>query len=298
VDARPSLALDEAEASFQAIVDPYARADFFVAFGPEGAEVEEGFVTFPTLPGGFLMKVGRLKAAFGKVNTFHAHALPWTDRPLVNQNLLGGEEGLADSGVSISRLLPSDLVFLEATGEVYRGESEMFQGPRRRDLTVVGRLRAYRDLGESSNFDLGASFARGHNDVGADRTTRVLGVDATFRWRPLRRAIYRRLLARTELMWSRRELEDDTARAFGVYLSGEYQLARRWFAGVRLDQSERAAAPSLRDRGASLLLTYRPSEVGQVRGQLRRTRYAEGHTASELLFQFLFSIGAHGAHTF
>ena len=64
---RPALQLDEAEMSFQAIVDPYARADFFLSASPEGLDVEEGFVTFPTLPGGLLMKVGKLKAQFGKV---------------------------------------------------------------------------------------------------------------------------------------------------------------------------------------------------------------------------------------
>jgi hypothetical protein len=35
-----------------------------------------------------------------------------------------------------------------------------------------------------------------------------------------------------------------------------------------------------------------------VRTQFRRTRFGEGHTANEFLFQFLFSIGAHGAHAF
>ena len=30
----------------------------------------------------------------------------------------------------------------------------------------------------------------------------------------------------------------------------------------------------------------------------RRTHYAEGLTANELVVQFLFSIGAHGAHAF
>jgi hypothetical protein len=52
------------------------------------------------------------------------------------------------------------------------------------------------------------------------------------------------------------------------------------------------------DQGPSALITYWPSEFSQIRGQYRRTRYAEGVTADELLFQFLFSIGAHGAHTF
>jgi hypothetical protein len=298
-DPRPSLEMEEAEASFQAVVDPYARADFFLAFGPEGVEIEEGFLTFPTLPGGLLAKVGKLKASFGKVNTLHAHALPWTDRPLVNVNLLGGDEGLADSGISLSRLVPVPGLFVEATGEVYRGESEgLFAAPSRDDLTWLGRLRAYRDLTESSNLELGGSFVQGHNGATADTTTRVAGVDATFRWRPLRRAIYRRFLARTELMWSRRELEAAAPDAFGFYVFGEYQFARRWFVGGRFDQSERADDPSLRDRGGSLMFTFWPSEFSQVRGQYRRTRYGEGITANEFLFQFLFSIGAHGAHPF
>ena len=54
----------------------------------------------------------------------------------------------------------------------------------------------------------------------------------------------------------------------------------------------------MRDTGQSLTLTYWPSEFSQVRGQLRRTRYAEGPVANEFLFQFQFSIGAHGAHPF
>ena len=89
-----------------------------------------------------------------------------------------------------------------------------------------------------------------------------------------------------------------TASAFGYYASGEYQFARRWFAGARWDWSERAADPNAKDKGESLLLTYWPSEFSQVRGQYRRTSYAEGIVANELLFQLLFSIGAHGAHTF
>ena len=46
------------------------------------------------------------------------------------------------------------------------------------------------------------------------------------------------------------------------------------------------------------MLTYWPSEFSQVRGQYRRTAYADGPTANELLFQLQFAIGAHGAHPF
>jgi len=298
IEPRPALQLDEAELSLQAVVDPYARADFFLAASPEGLEVEEGFLTFSSLPGGLLMKVGKLKAQFGKVNTLHAHAMSWVDQALVVKNLLGGDEGLNDSGISVSKLIPNSLLFLEATGEIYQGQNELFTSHTRGNLAYVGRLRGYRDVTEGTNLDVGTSIAYGHNAVGEDFTTRVIGVDATVRYRPLRRAIYRRFIGRTELMWSRQGQEAGDMNAFGLYGSADYQFARRWFAGARYDWSERAYDSTLVDKGPSLLVTYWPSEFSQIRGQYRRTRYAEGATANELLFQFLFSIGAHGAHTF
>ncbi|HET9317571.1 MAG TPA: hypothetical protein VFQ51_18405 [Vicinamibacteria bacterium] len=297
-DAPPSLELDEVEATFQAAVDPYARADFFLAFSPQGTDIEEGFITFPTLPAGLLMKVGKMRSSFGRVNQMHNHVMPWTDRPLLTTNLLGGDEGISNAGVSISRLVQNPVAFLEATGEVYRGDDEVFSTSERDDLTWVGRLRAYRDLTESTNLDLGGSIAYGGNAEGPGFHTRLIGADLTFRYRPLRRAIYKRLMGRAEAVWSRREAPGGDADAFGIYVSGEYQFARRWFAGARYDYAERPAAPDLADEGGSLLLTFWPSEFSQVRTQLRRTRFGEGHTANEFLFQFLFSIGAHGAHAF
>ena len=305
VNPRPALELPESEVSFQAIVDPYARADFFMAFGEEGVDVEEGFVTLPTVPGGLLVKAGKLRAAFGKVNTLHRHALPWTDRPIVTENLVGGEEGISDAGVSVARLIPNPWIFLEATGEVYRGDSEVFSTFKRGDLSYVARLRGYRDLTDSTNVDLGGSYARGHNAAGVvgDEdigrfVTDLWGVDATVRWRPLQRAIYRSFLGRSELVWSRRDEPGGRQDAFGYYVSGDYQFARRWFAGARYDNSARAQQASARDRSQSVSLTFWPSEFAQIRGQYRRVRYAEAETANELLFQFQFAIGAHGAHPF
>ena len=158
--ATPSLEMHETEASFQAIVDPYARADFFLVFAPDEVGVEEGFITFTSLPANLLLKVGKMRGSFGKVNQMHNHVMPWTDRPLVTQNLVGGEEGISDAGLSLSRLFPNEVLFLEATAEVYRGESELFRAPTRGDLTYVGRLRGYRDITESTNLDFGGSFAQ------------------------------------------------------------------------------------------------------------------------------------------
>ncbi len=304
VNPQPPLAIPESELSLQAIVDPYARADFFLAFGEEGVDLEEGFISFPTLPGGVLARVGKMRSAFGKVNTLHTHVLPWTDRPLATENLAGGEEGLTDAGISVARLIPVPGLFLEATGQVFRGDAQdVFHSGKRGNLSYVGHLRAYQDITESSNLDFGVSYARGHNDAGLDDDdarfkTQLYGIDATFRWKPLQRAIYRSFVGRTEVFWSRREQPDALQKAIGFYLSGDYQFGRRWFAGARYDRSDRARDASLFDTGQSLLLTYWPSEFSQVRGQYRRTRYADGPTANEFLFQFLFAIGAHGAHPF
>ena len=296
----PSKALEmhESEAAFQAVVDPYARADFFISFGEEGVSLEEGYMTLPAVPGGLLVKVGKMRGAFGKVNTLHNHVLPWADRPLVTGNLLGGEDGIDDAGFSVARLIPNPWVFLEATGQVFRGDSGVFKSSTPGDLAYVGHLRGYQDISESSNLDLGASYAHGHNDAAPGLVTDVYGFDATFRYRPLRRSIYHSFVGRSEVIWSRRDQPAGRQDAVGYYVSGDYQFARRWFAGGRYDRSEHRDDRSLRDTGQSAVLTYWPSEFNQVRGQYRRTRYAEGTIANEFLFQFQFSIGAHGAHPF
>jgi hypothetical protein len=294
----PSLNMQEAEFSFQAVVDPYARADFFITAGPDEVELEEGYITFPTLPGGLLAKVGKMRDAFGKVNAQHPHTLPFVDRPLVTTNLTGGEEGLADAGISVARLIPNPWLFLEATAQVYQGRSEIFQAPTRGDLALVGHLRAYRDLGESTNIDLGGSVAYGHNGASNSSTTRLLGVDATLRWKPLRRSIYTHVLARGELTWSRREEPGFVVDASGGYGYLEYQFARRFTAGVRYDNSGRAAEPGVRDEGGSFILGFKPSEWSLLRAQYRRTQLGEEKARDELLFQMLFAIGAHAAHPF
>ncbi|HSE49520.1 MAG TPA: hypothetical protein VLA96_09970 [Terriglobales bacterium] len=296
----PSLAVPETEVSFQAVVDPYARADVYLSFGEEGVDLEEGYLTFTALPRNFVAKVGKMREYFGKVNTMHTHVLPWVDRPLITENLLGGEEGLSDAGFSISRGFAGPKgIYLEATGQMYRGDAgDVWSQSGKRDVSALAHFRGYGDITESTNLDIGFSYGRGHNDLGSDFLTQLYGVDATLRWKPLRRAIYHSFLARSEFVWSDRQQFPARQRAFGFFTSADYQLARRWWMGGRFDWSDRARAAALTDKGGSFVLTYWPSEFAQIRGQYRYTNYAEGRNANELLMQVLFAIGAHGAHPF
>ena len=144
----PALEMHETEVAFQSVIDPYARADFFISFGESGVNLEEGYITFTSLPAGFVARAGKMRAAFGKVNTLHNHVLPWTDRPLVTENLVGGEDGIDDAGFSVSHIFegPKHL-FLEATGQLYRGDSdELFKSFRPSDVSPVAHLRGYKDL--------------------------------------------------------------------------------------------------------------------------------------------------------
>ncbi len=311
VTPSPSLQLHESELGVQAIIDPYARADVFISFGEQGVNVEEGYVTFTSLPAGLLLKVGKMRADFGKINTIHNHALPYIDRPLATNNLVGGEDGIDDAGFSLSRILPAPKGwFLEATAQVFRGDSsDLFSASERQDASVVGHLRGYKDITESTNLDLGVSYARGHNDVGSAFITSLYGADATLRWKPLRRAIYKSFIFRTELFYSLRDQLtlppidlSQTVHAFGTYSSAEYRVNRRWTIGGRFDRSAHARNANLIDSGMSAIVTYWPSEFSQIRGQYRYGHLATTpnafDNANELLFQFLFVMGAHGAHPF
>ena len=316
VSPSKSLEMHESEVGIQAIIDPYARADAFLSFGEEGVNVEEAYITFTSLPAGLLLKVGKMRAEFGKVNTIHNHALQYIDRPLATNNLVGGEDGIDDAGFSLTRFLPAPKNwFAEGTAQVFRGDSDdVFAAHRRQDVSVVGHLRAYRDLNESTNIDLGVSYARGHNSAGALTAdpsaflTNLYGADATLRWKPLRRAIYNSFLFRTEFFWSARDQLSplnafQTQHAFGMYTHAEYRLNRRWTFGGRFDRSGRADNAALTDTGFSGILTYWPSEFSQIRGQYRYGHLFDPTTsrydnANEFLFQFLFVMGAHGAHPF
>src|SRR6202521_4484313 len=135
------------------------------------------------------------------------------------------------------------------------GDELVFQSHRKSDVSTVAHLRGYRDLNESTNIDLGFSYARGHNELGTNFITSLYGVDATVRWKPLRRAIYHSFVGRSEFIWSQRQQAPFEQRAFGMYASGEYQFHRRWFVGALGGGAPPARTPTHKKRG---LLAPRP----------------------------------------
>ncbi|MRR38457.1 hypothetical protein EG829_28180, partial [bacterium] len=103
----PDLQFQEMEIGLQGYLNPYARADIFLAVkGPDLESIslglEEAYLTILRgLPLDLNVRLGKYRVEFGKLNTLHPHAWPFVSQPLVQGRFLG-EEGLNDLGVSLS----------------------------------------------------------------------------------------------------------------------------------------------------------------------------------------------------
>ncbi len=301
VQPSPTFQVRESEISLQAVVDPYARGDFFLSFSNEGVEIEEAFVTFLSLPWQTQAKGGKFKMQFGKINTLHLHMLPWVDEPLPIDNILLSPDTWAGEGISASKViaLPGD-TFSEFYFQVIDGTSGegLFVAPQKSDLTYNGQYRAYRDFGDDHNVELGFSYAYGHNGTSETNTTQLENVHFVYRWKPLQGQPYRSFILRSEYFWSQREQPDGRQDAQGFFVAGDYQLGRRWFTGARYEFADRATDATLRDNGVAATLTFMPSEFSMLRAEYRYREYAPGIKANEAFLQIQFAIGAHGAHPF
>ncbi len=296
-------ALREAELGFQSVVDPFARADFFLAASTEGFEIEEGFVTWLALPGGGQARLGKFRVDLGKFNATHPPETPFADRPLAAAAFLG-EEGLATGGASLSALVPNPAGLywdvIAQLGTVPDSTASPTFGPERRsDLLALGRTSVFVPLRESADLNLGVSYANAASHPrlrGEGNRAQLAVADLTFRWKNPRRSIYRSLLVQAEVIGEQGSAAGAERRA-GVYGYAVYQLARQWKVGARYDWTERPAGD--RESGALALVQYQPSEFSTLSLQAHRIHdHATGEDHDAVFFKWLFNIGPHGAHPY
>lgn len=215
--------LNETELSLQAVVDPYARADFFLSFSRDpvtheyGVEVEEGYLTTLSLPARLQLKVGKFKEALGRINTMHPHALPFIDMPNAFVNFFG-YEGLNDEGVSLSWLVPNKAFYQDLTFQVTSGfsESPSFERSDKNRFVYLGHLKNFWDLSDNSTLELGLTGISGENDSTA--ITNIAAADLTFKWKPVQLNTYHSLTWQSEFFFSNRKLpEQNHVNSFGLY---------------------------------------------------------------------------------
>lgn len=295
--------IHEVETALQSAVDPYARADVYIAMGHAGDggfefELEEAYLSTLSLPFRLQLRAGKFRSVYGKLNRIHPHALPFIDTPALYANYLG-DEGLNDQGLSLSWLLPNPRFFQDLTVEVTRGPGEgaVFATSGENRLLYAGHLKNFWDLSDDATLELGFSGAAGPNEAG--RTSWLGGIDLTYRWKPLRYNTYRSVTLQAETFFSRYEAGSDASiDTWGLYVLGSYQLTRRLFLIGRFDHSDLPDDPSWDENVASATLGWNATEFQKIELGLRTAASAGQDRDYQLLLRAVFAIGAHGAHEY
>jgi hypothetical protein len=305
----PRFTFEELELALQAVVDPYVRGDVFIAFGDEGAEIEEAFVTTLGLPLGFQARAGKLFAPFGRLNQQHPHVWEFVSQPLAQR--LIAEESLGGPGAAVSWLAPlpwfAELHLAAHQTEplalslvdglaLEEGEDDGFTG--------VARLLQYFPIGQAATLGVGVSAARrdeGRTAFGAptprSQYRDMGGADLYLRVRPAASRSY--LTVSGELYARRFKGVEGVSEDFdtGWWSQAFAKKGPHLGAGVRY---ERAPALSVDgdDERVSALVGWFPSEFQRIRLELSRDLVAGGEDVFTALVNLEFGIGAHGAHPF
>jgi len=297
--------LNEGEFSFQSVVDPYARADFFLALAKDPAtnkfeaEIEEAYVTTLELPAKLQLKAGKFRMAMGKVNPIHPHALPFVDMPNVLVNYLG-DDGLNDEGFSLSWLVPNPLDFYqEITFELTSGPADnpSFARSQSNQYLYLGHLKNFWDLTSNATFEFGFTGIHGAND--SSFTTSIGAVDVTYKWKPVRYNTYRSFVWQTEVLLSRAKLvKTGVVKTWGMYSAATYQLSRRYFLTGRFDYSNQPSSRKIVERAYSATLGWYATEFQKIELEGKINANKNEHQYYQALLRWIFVIGAHGAHAY
>ena len=315
------FSLDESEFAFQAAVDPYAKADFFISFGKEAeplvlppgqvdqevpgepenaglnAEIEEAYVTLLALPFSLQVKAGKWRSQFGKINSTHPHAYNFVTIPLMYENFFG-PEGLKDEGVSVSWLLPNKAFFQELTVQVTAGPEEdaSFTRAENNKLLYLAHLKNFFDLNDNTTLELGVSALTGpHNAAGEN--SQMLAGDLTIKWKPVKRNRYKSFEFMNEFLASKRQGVRDV-NSIGFYSFARYQIAKRWFLGGLFDYAEYPDFSNFNRKAYSGIVQFFATEFQKVEFQYRYNNGNFFDNFSEFKLRAVFVIGAHGAHAY
>lgn len=314
----------EFELSFQSPLDPFSRAKVFlsyhtpggelapfggeVGFAPgeeEGArfELEEGYLEWVALPGGFSLKLGQFFQQLGTLNRWHSHALPFQTFSLPHLTFIG-EENLGQAGISTRMLLPiHGAGTYEATFEVTRSSNELMYGESNRP-SFLGQVNAFWQLADAWDLDVAVAGTGGPFRLTPDEEAAPItfnrylyDAEASLTWRPPARALYRGFNLRSGVMVNAPTGLESLETAWGMWLWGEFRLGQQWLVGGRYDWVQHPQDP---DQTAWLLaptLTWWQSEWVRLRAEFDHLVNPDD-TQNLLLIQFTFAMGPHKHETY
>jgi len=326
--------LQELELAFQSVVDPYFRFDTFLSFKQDGVEVEEAYGTsLFSMPLNTQLRMGRMRAKFGRINQIHTHAQNFVTLPLVAAEFLG--EHLNPTSIEVDFLIPVPWYMeLSALGGSPDVETPTFATDEENAnnlayLLYVFHLANFFEVSDSLGLSLGASFATGSNGTGSKERSNLYGADMYAKYRPLRNSQYTEIGLQSEFMWRQADTPEEKLEDYGFYTEGIYRFAKRWNTGIRFGLTDTNTPVASEDGGGeqisasssnlvsnrainpgetlglpgrayrlSPMLTFRPSEFSQFRLEYDYLNQDYAGNQHAIFLQFQYAIGAHGAHPY
>lgn len=328
--SRPAFTLEEFELAIQAYLNPYARADIFLAKGGAGEEpieIEEVFATFLRgLPGNMNIRIGKYLVEYGKLNTLHPHAWPFLTKPLSLERFLG-EEGINDLGLSVSFLIPTgDVLYTKFNIDALTGNTVAVIDPLSGNLSGgagytdtlgrkplfagAARLMTFFPVSENSDMEIGLSGITGIHDPYNNLRFYYGNFDFKYKWKP---NSYTSLVLQGEALLNSRKVATEThlngnlvaqsLTTSGFYVYGDYQFQKIFTIGTRYDWSQSPYSKYDKAEAIAVFFGYYPvEETTAFRLQYQHTRTglpgADVVAVNSIALQFIFSMGPHKAHPF
>lgn len=308
-EAEDKMTMRGAEFMFYAPVDHNFDAVLSAAahdeLGKTQFELHELFLESSRLLPKSNIKMGQFFLGVGRINRFHQHDWPFTRAPKVHRTFFA-KEGVFDSGVEFSRLLPkySQLTLGLTSGHSY-GHSHT-AGAKPKAPTHYLRLSKF-FLGRGlSGLDVGFNFL-GRTDA-QDNKMQLIGLDLTAKDR-VGKVLKQQYLS--ELWYkTNKNASKEIVNQVGMYLFHERNYSDQIDLGFRIDVfkdlSKKNALNGKKINNISYGLvtqsTYTSSEFAKIRLSLSHEfTKEEGITSfqdTRLQMQLIFILGSHPAHDF
>ena len=310
--------LQELEVGFQAVIDPYFRADTFFELKRNEFEIEEAYATtLFTLPLNLQIRTGLMRSKFGRINLQHREVQDFVTLALPAADFLG--EHLNPIVVEFNFLLPLPW-FSELTASVNSSnglETPTFApSPDANDLGLllyITHLRNFFDITDDLSLNLGVSFATGSNGTSINNRSNLYGADLFVKYNPLKySSSYQQVWLQSEFMYLQAQTPEPEGNFddWGAYTQLVYRFAKRWNSGFRFDfvnsdnnsfvppPGEEGLFPTRKELRYAWMLTFNPTEFSRIRLQYEFDDPSFRSSYNAVYLQFEYSIGAHGAHPF
>jgi hypothetical protein len=308
--------------TFMGEIDDKAAAVFNFSYHDDDVSLEEGYLdVWNILPYETDLRLGKFRVNFGLLNTIHPHALPQVDYPAIYRTYLG-HEGYIDEGVGLAGQFASpwenpfgwSLQVVSGNRHEHGDEDDHGgedEGDYKRlkdfdDTPFIARLKHRFISSERLSLDWGLSALTGKmEDDGSSPRYYLEGADLAVNWSPFEDR-HKRVRWQSEVFFSQidgydehdedgeeDEHEGGDGSSWGFYSFVDYQFIDKWLVGARYDYAQLPMDNSDRLKEYTAYLTYKHTPNNQLRLQVTQSQPDYARNATEVMLQWVFTLGKH-----